>query len=68
MTHASDQGILLSCATCGVAAVDVRRQFGTITSGDLLVMLSRADMAPPIASRLGRAADISTARAWMFPQ
>jgi hypothetical protein len=51
-----------------MTAIDLRRRLGGISYGEVLRLLSEADLPLPRAPTAGREADIARARAWMFPK
>jgi hypothetical protein len=51
-----------------MTAIDLRRRLGGISYGEVLRLLSEADLPLPRAPTEGREADIARARAWMFPK
>ncbi len=51
-----------------MTALDLRRRLGGATYGDVLLLLSEANLPLPHASQVGREADIARARAWLFPK
>ncbi len=51
-----------------ITAIDLRRRLGGVGYGEVLRMLSEADLPLPRAPTAGREEDIARARAWMFPK
>jgi hypothetical protein len=51
-----------------MTAIDLRRRLGGIGYGEVLRLLSEANLPLPRAPTAGREADIARARAWMFPK
>jgi hypothetical protein len=51
-----------------MTAIDLRRRLGGITYGEVLRLLSEADLPLPRAPTAGREEDIARARAWLFPK
>jgi hypothetical protein len=51
-----------------MTALDLRRRLGGASYGDLLSLLSAAELPLPRAPVAGREEQIKQARAWMFPQ
>jgi hypothetical protein len=51
-----------------MTAIELRRRLDDATYGDVLRLLSEADLPLPRASQAGREEDIERARAWMFPK
>jgi len=51
-----------------LTALDLRRRLGGATYGDILRLLSEAELPLPRAPEAGREEQIKRARAWMFPQ
>ena len=50
-----------------MSALELRRRLGGATYGEVLSLLSAADLPLPRASQAGREEQISRARSWMFP-
>ena len=50
-----------------MSALELRRRLGGATYGEVLSLLSAADLPLPRASQAGREQQISRARSWMFP-
>jgi hypothetical protein len=50
-----------------MTALDLRRRLGGATYGEVLSLLSAADLPLPRAPEAGREEQIQRARAWMFP-
>lgn len=63
----STRRALESFSRCEMTALELRRQLGGATYGEVLELLSEADLPLPRASTVGREEQISRARAWMFP-
>ena len=51
-----------------MSAIELRRRLGGATYGDVLRLLSEADLPLPRASTVGREGEIARAREWMFPK
>jgi hypothetical protein len=51
-----------------MTALELRRRLGDIGYGDVLRLLSEADLPLPRAPVAGREEAIARARAWMFPK
>jgi hypothetical protein len=50
-----------------MSALELRRRLGEASYGDVLRLLSDAELPLPRASQAGREAEIAQARAWLFP-
>ena len=50
-----------------MTALELRRRLGGATYGEVLELLSEAELPLPRAPVVGREEQISRARAWMFP-
>jgi len=50
-----------------MAALDLRRGLADATYGEVLQLLSEANLPLPRASQIGREETIARARAWLFP-
>lgn len=50
-----------------MTALELRRRLGGASYGDVLSLLSEAELPLPRAPVAGREEQISRARAWMFP-
>ncbi len=51
-----------------MSVLELRRRLGEASYGDVLLLLSEADLPLPRAPVAGREAQIAKARAWMFPK
>ena len=51
-----------------MTAIELRRRLGDATYGDVLALLSDAELPLPRAPIAGREEQLKRARAWMFPQ
>jgi hypothetical protein len=51
-----------------MTAIELRRRLGGASYGEVLLLLSEADLPLPRAPVAGREEAITRARAWMFPK
>ena len=51
-----------------MTAIELRRRLGDASYGDVLRLLSEANLPLPRASTKGREEQLKRARAWMFPK
>lgn len=51
-----------------MTALDLRRRLGNATYGEVLLLLSEADLPLPRAPTAGREEELKRAREWMFPK
>ena len=58
---------LIAFSRGDMSALELRRRLGGATYGEVLSLLSAADLPLPRASQAGREEQISRARSWMFP-
>ncbi len=69
MNLSPEQKQLLARYSAGdISAMDVRRIFGGITYGDLLIMLAQQNLSFPTTPVAGRETGLEQARAWLFPK
>jgi len=52
----------------GMTAIELRRRLGGATYGEVLSLLSEAELPLPRAPVAGREEQINRARSWMFPK
>jgi hypothetical protein len=64
----STKRALESYSRAEMTALELRRRLGDATYGEVLELLSEANLPLPRASTVGREEQISRAHAWMFPQ
>ena len=51
-----------------MTALDLRRRLGNATYGEVLMLLSEADLPLPRAPTAGREEELKRAREWLFPK
>ena len=68
MTEKERQAALEAYSRGDMAAVELRRHLGGASYGDLLRLLSEAELPLPRAPEAGREENLNRARAWMFPK
>ena len=64
----NDKEALESYSRGDMTAIELRRRLGDATYGDILLLLSEADLPLPRAPTAGREEQLKRARAWMFPR
>ena len=62
----NDKEALESYSRGDMTAIELRRRLGDATYGDILLLLSEADLPLPRAPTAGREEQLKRARAWMF--
>ena len=62
------RGLVESYSHGEMTALDLRRRLGNATYGDILLLLSEADLPLPRAPTAGREETLKRAREWMFPK
>jgi hypothetical protein len=63
------QRLNLQAYSCGeMTAIELHRRFNGASYGDVLRLLSEADLPLPRAPVAGREEEIARAHAWMFPK
>ena len=67
MTGEKIQQALAAYSRGEMTALELRRRLGGATYGDVLRLLSEAELPLPRAPEHGREDQIKRARAWMFP-
>jgi hypothetical protein len=68
MTENEKRAALEAYSRGDMAAVELRRRLGGASYGDVLRLLSEAELPLPRASEAGRQESLERARAWMFPK
>jgi hypothetical protein len=67
MTEAERQALKLF-SEGGMTAIELRRRLGGATYGEVLRLLSEAELPLPRAPVAGREEDLQRAREWLFPK
>jgi hypothetical protein len=64
----TEEEALVAYSRGAMTALELRRRLGGVSYGDVLRLLSRADLPLPRAPMIGREGQIERARSWMFPK
>lgn len=64
----ADKRALVAYSRGDMTAIDLRRRLGDASYGDILILLSEAELPLPRAPIAGREEQLERARAWMFPR